>query len=487
MKTLDKGPRQAGVGGTPGNAAGAPVASRLDPRPTTTAAQSPAFNLLDNGLFRRVMESRLYPGIPQVVTALVFTAALYQLVAGPSRAHDNFGMALTWVLWWPLIPLFFLTMGRFWCGICPFATLSDLVQKVVGHNRPVPRFLKKYGIWIIDASFIAITWADHVFGIVESPRGSGVLLLMIVLGVVAAGAFFERRTWCRYLCFLGGLSGNYSRAGALELRATPSKCAKCTAHACYRGNEKAPGCPMFEFPRTMDTNARCNLCGYCVKTCPNNSIRINLRTPTRELWFIRRPKFEEAFLACVIMGVVFVQNITMLEIWPPILAWLERTLGTSSYAVTFTVTFAVMMALPILALFAASFFAGRTGAQGVVATFTVFGYALIPLDLAGHLAHNLFHLLAEGKMVLYTALSLVGIQVNGSAALLDSATIQVLQYLLVLLGVAGSAYTAYRIAKGSSTRAEASPRGAWLPIATLIVVLGLANLLLFYLPMQMRM
>ena len=81
---------------------------------------------------------------------------------------------------------------------------------------------------------------------------------------------------------------------------------------------------MFEFPRTMDTNANCNLCGYCVKTCPNDSIRITPRLPTRELWCIRKPKFEEAFLACVIMGVVFVQNITMLRIWQGILAWLER-------------------------------------------------------------------------------------------------------------------------------------------------------------------
>jgi polyferredoxin len=447
--------------------------------------QQSGFNLLDYPLFRRIIQSRLYPGVLQAVTVLVFAVIVYYLLAGPSVAHLNFGTAMTWVLWWPLIPLFFLVLGRFWCAICPFATISDAVQKIVGHNRPVPAFLKKYGIWVIDAIFILITWSDHIFGIVESPRGSGVLLLGLILGVVTIGSFFERRTWCRYLCFLGGLSGNYSRAGATELRATPSKCAKCNVQACYRGSDKAPGCPMFEFPRAMDTNARCNLCGYCVKSCPNDSIRITPRVPTRELWSIRKPKFEESFLACVIMGVVFVQNVTMLGIWKDILAWLEGITGTDSYFVSFTIAFAVAMALPIAALFGASYLSNLTGKRGILATFTIFGYALIPLDLAGHLAHNLFHLLAEGKNILYTGLSLFGIASQGSAALMDSATIQVLQYLLVLAGVVGSAYTAYRIS--GSRPGEARGAAAWIPIAVLVVVLGIVNLVLFYLPMEMRM
>ncbi len=455
------------------------------PGPVPAAPEPPALNLLDNALFRRAIQSRLYPGVLQAATVLVFAVVLYQLVAGPATAHDNFGTAMTWVIWWPLIPLFFLLLGRFWCAICPFATVSDAIQKVVGHNRAVPAFLKKYGIWIIDALFILITWSDHVFGIVESPRGSGVLLMMLILGVVTAGAFFERRTWCRYLCFLGGLSGNYSRAGTLELRATPSRCARCKVQACYRGSEKAPGCPMFEFPRTMDTNARCNLCGYCVKSCPNGSIRISPRTATQELWSVRKPRFEEAFLACVIMGIVFVQNVTMLEVWGGMLSWLEGVTGTDSYFVTFTIAFSIAMALPILALFGASFLANMTGRLGIITAFTLFGYALIPLDLAGHVAHNLFHLLAEGRSVIYTGVAMFGIEMEGSAALLDTATIQMLQYLLIVAGTAGSVYTAYRIARGRIARGRVL--GVWAPIVALIVILGAVNLLLFYLPMEMRM
>jgi len=434
----------------------------------------------NHGFLKKIMAHKLYPGIIQWPVVVVFAFIIYELAFGPKVPHDNFGTAMTWVLWWPLIPLIFILFGRLWCGICPFATVSDLVQKFVGLNKPVPKFLKKYGIWIIDATFILITWADHTFGIVENPRGSGFLLMLIVVAVVFSGAFFERRTWCRYLCFLGGVSGNYSRAGAMELRATPEICANCKTANCYKGNDKVPGCPMFEFPRTMDTNARCNLCGYCVKSCPNGSITIKTRIPTKELWSIRKPVFEESFLAIVIMGIVFVQNITMLSIWPPILRTLENFVGTTNYYVTFTITFIIAMGIPILALFAASLLSNLSTKEGVVKNFARFGYALIPLDLAGHLAHNLFHLLAEGKAIFFTFMGIFGVQMEGSTAVLNTPTIQILQYLLIVLGVAGSAYTAYKIAKPKEGK-------GLFPHVALIVILGVINVILFSLPMAMRM
>ena len=137
-------------------------------------------NLMAIPAVAALLRSRWYPDVIQVPVAAVFGLVAYQLLAGPDSAHDNAGTALMWVLWWPVIPIVFLLLGRFWCAVCPFATLSDLVQKLVGLRRPVPAFLKRYGIWIIDASFLAITWADHVWGIVGSPWGSGVLLLMPV-------------------------------------------------------------------------------------------------------------------------------------------------------------------------------------------------------------------------------------------------------------------------------------------------------------------
>src|SRR5512145_3075117 len=402
-------------------------------------------NLLQIKAIDRLMRSKWFPGIIQWPTLLLFMLIMFQLLIGPESAHDNLGTALTWVLWWPVIPILFLFLGRFWCAICPFATINDLVQKFAGNNRPVPKFLKKYGIWIIDALFIFVTWSDHVWGVVENPVGSGVLMLTLTTGVVFSGSFWERRTFCRYVCFLGGLSGNYARNGMLALSGTPEICKTCTSASCYKGTEKAPGCPLFEFPKTMTSSANCNICADCLKNCPNDSIQLTLRPPTQELWFIRKPKIEEAFLSAVIMGIVFVQNVTMLEVWGSILAWLEGVTHTQSYYVNFTITFAISMLIPIALLGLASLVAKKFNGETLLQNFTRFGYAIIALDMAGHIAHNLFHLLAEGKSILFTGLALIGKSLGHdlSPALVGPEIIQMLQFGLIALGFAGSMYVIY--------------------------------------------
>lgn len=444
-------------------------------------------NLLKNKWVGSFLRSRWYPGIIQWPTLLVFLVIMFELLLGPSVAHDNFGTALTWVLWWPIIPILFLFLGRFWCAICPFATINDLVQKFVGNNRPVPKFLKKYGIWMIDALFIFITWSDHVWGVVENPLGSGVLMLTLTTGVVFSGAFWERRTFCRNICFLGGLSGNYARSGMLSLRGTPEICKTCTAASCYKGTEKAPGCPLFEFPKTMVSSANCNICANCIKNCPNDSIQLTLRPPTKELWFIRKPKIEEAFLSAVIMGIVFVQNVTMLEVWGSILAWLEGVTGTQSYYVTFSITFLISMLIPITLLGLASRVAQKFNGETLLQNFTRFGYIIIALDMAGHIAHNLFHLLAEGKSIIFTGLALVGKSLGRelSPALLGPEAIQILQFGLIALGFVGSLYTTYRIARTNYPAEKVWATFA--PYAALIIILGILNVWLFVLPMAMRM
>jgi len=236
----------------------------------------------------------------------------------------------------------------------------------------------------------------------------------------------------------------------------------------------------------MDDSARCNLCGYCVKNCPNDSITISARIPSTELWFIRKPKFEESFLAIIIMGIVFVQNITMLQVWGRGQRGLESLLGTTDPAITFTATFVVAMAIPVLMLFAASWTGSRINGEKTFLNFARFVYALIPLDLAGHLAHNLFHLLAEGGSILITGLALIGSKIPiQSTALVSMSTIELLQFSLLALGGFASAYTAYRIAKFNYR--TAGREKSYIPYVILIGILVAFNVYLFLLPMSHRM
>ncbi len=454
---------------------------------TDESNESKGLDLLKFPAVKAVMKSKYFPKVFQIPVAAVFGLIGYELLAGPSSAHENPGTALMWVLWWPLIPILFLFVGRFWCAICPFATLSDFVQKLVGVNRPVPAFLKKYGIWIIDASFIAITWADHVFGIVSSPWGSGILLLLITFAVIVSGAFFQRRTFCRYLCFLGGLSGNYARTGMIALRANTDICQTCEAKAaCFNGTEKAPACPLFMFPRTMDSNANCTLCANCIKNCPNDAITLTLRPPTKELWFIKTPKIEESFLAMAIMGIVLIQNVTMLEIWEQILTTVEKFTGITNTAIIFTVVFALGVTLPVSFLTLSAKIAATKNDENWIKNFARFGYALIPLDIAGHVAHNLFHLLAEGKSIYYSVASIFGSNAIGPTALVGNDTIRILQFIILALGLWGSLYTVRRITI-RRYRAPNIRRATSRPYVVLIGSLTALNVGLFLLPMAHRM
>lgn len=72
----------------------------------------------------------------------MFSLIVFELVMGTVDPSKNFGTTMTWVLWWPIIPILFLVAGRFWCAICPFGKLSDIIRKLVGSKRPIPKFLK---------------------------------------------------------------------------------------------------------------------------------------------------------------------------------------------------------------------------------------------------------------------------------------------------------------------------------------------------------
>lgn len=171
-----------------------------------------------------------------------------------------------------------------------------------------------------------------------------------------------------------------------------------------------------------------------------------------------------------------------------ILTWLEGVTGTTSYYVTFSITFLVSMIIPIALLGLASWVAKKFNGESLIQNFARFGYAIIALDMAAHIAHNLFHLLAEGKSVIFTGMAFLGQSLGNdlNPAVLDMGTIQILQFALIALGLIGSLYTAYRIA---STNRD-SPQKIWgtfAPYAMLIIILGAINVYLFILPMAMRM
>ncbi|MFZ3383720.1 MAG: 4Fe-4S binding protein [Candidatus Methanoperedens sp.] len=461
-------------------------------------------NFLNNPQLKALLKSKWYPLIFVLPTMIIFGLLVIQLFFGPSETSLNFGSVMVWILLWPILPVLFLVFGRFWCSVCPLSRVSDEVQKNVGMHKKVPKFLQTYGVWIIIIAFLIITWVDSVLGLVENPRNTGYLLLFVFTGVVLMGAVYERRAWCRYLCFLGGLSSNYSMSSALELRADSEKCKACKTPTCFKGDGKVDGCSMFEYPRTMDSNRFCNFCSNCIKTCHSDAIRITPRPPTSELWFIKKPRFEESFLATALIGIVVVQTLVMLQVWEPFMEWFENTTGIANFTIAWTIIFAAAMLIPLLLMLGASFISSiipketsksnlvsdlsaqmnidmDVPAETTLSNFIRYGYALIPLGLGIHLAHNAKHFLGEGFSVIYTSASLVGWNITGDPSILNMPTIQIIQYILSVLGILGAIYTAYKISQNNP-----NSKTSVLPYIVLMLMFGLIALWMYSVPMAAR-
>jgi hypothetical protein len=119
-----------------------------------------------------------------------------------------------WVVWWLVLRCCSFCWARFWCAVCPFGVIP-IVQKLVGEPA-VPRFLKTYGIWIIDAC------SRHPGATTSGDRRVALGLghsAAVAAGVIVSGAFIVA---CLLPLpgFLGGLCGNYSRAGWLTYAPT---------------------------------------------------------------------------------------------------------------------------------------------------------------------------------------------------------------------------------------------------------------------------
>jgi ferredoxin len=343
---------------------------------------------------KRVFKSPLFPDALRALSVLLLGVGVYLLLSGPQDPTRNPSHVLMWLFWWPLFVVQYLLLGRFWCAVCPFGWLGDGMRALCGLNLPVPPWLKKYGPLVIGACLLAIVWAEEALRIPASPRRTAILLLVVVGCVLAASAVFQRRAWCRYMCPLGGMGVAYARVGMLQIRGNPDKCRTCNAALCYYGTGKVAGCPMNEFPRIKETNAYCIFCGNCVKTCPKDSAKVEIRLPSRELWLLRKPGLMEAVLAVLLGGIISATQFQ--HGFPEAMDLLTRHFG---FEAGFTLFFLTWQGLFLLFLTLASQAATMLNGVSVKMNFSVFSYALIPLILGAHLAQGL-HLFARGSGVL---------------------------------------------------------------------------------------
>ena len=202
----------------------------------------------------------------------VFVATLAMLFFGPQTRDSNVALTVFWTWWWPLGLLSYPLLSRMWCAVCPFMATGELVQQAVkatgAQLRSWPAEVKTVGPPFAYGLFAGILMWEELWNLPDNGALSASLLLLITSGAVIGSAFFEKRVWCRHLCPIGAMNGQYSKMAILEIRSPKGVCSGCTAPRCtHRGpidqeGMSGGGCPLESSPSKLADNSNVSAITY---------------------------------------------------------------------------------------------------------------------------------------------------------------------------------------------------------------------------------
>jgi hypothetical protein len=272
-------------------------------------------DLLRFKFIRRLASSKSYPLALQIFTLICFGLLIAgglivphvsEKMAGTLR-DTNLSSLIVWSLWWPLVIISAVVLGRVWCQVCPMELVNSFFSKI-GLRRRVPRFFTSgWGITLFYSlallGFIRTFWAHRY------PERMAVFFLFLFATAVLTGLIYEKRTFCDYLCPVGRLLGLYACCSIFEWRAGDEEiCRQCQAKDCVAPsrayNLTARSCTSHLYPPQIDDNRRCLVCTHCMKVCPHQNLRHSLRKPMADLFGSIKLTTAEFFLLFLASGLV---------------------------------------------------------------------------------------------------------------------------------------------------------------------------------------
>lgn len=373
-------------------------------------SRSRRWNLLAWPALSWCARQRWFRPLLQVPTFLVFCGLVFAGFQGDQTV--NIAPVLTWTIWWAGLVFLVLLLGKAWCYVCPWdfaATLAQNLGRLWGAKRTLtlglrwPRGLRN--IYLAIGLFVLLTWLELGYQVTALPRATaGLALLMVALSVVPA-LLFDKRSYCRYGCLVGRISGLYALFAPLEVRCKdPQLCRQCRGHECFRGDQQVPPCPTSLLLPTLQENTYCIQCGYCLRSCPSDNVALNVRPFAADLTEFTHPRSDESLLAIILLALTSFHGLTMTPLWDSteqlsVLGGIGQTLGTGRLA-AFTIGMALIVAAPIGAFAALCALARWWVGEPAVSwrkLFVYYAYALLPVALFYHLAHSGMHLVMEGQ------------------------------------------------------------------------------------------
>ena len=422
-----------------------------------------------------IFRSRWPQFILRAVTLAGFCFTIIAGLFGSVVGSHNFAIIFVWIAWWTALKLFFIPFGgRSWCSICPIPMPGEWMQnggvlqprgKGNGLDWRWPKALR--GNWLQAGGFLLV----GLFGAVTltSAKVTAVVLLAIIGLAIILSLVFERRSFCNYLCPIGGFTGLYAQAGPVELRVKDASV--CTEHiekTCY------DACPWGQYPLALKSSANCGLCMECLRVCPSDNIAINLRPWGSDLGTNTRHGLDEAFLGLVMVASVLIDSAVFIGPWGQ-LKMAAYNIGSAQwfiYVAIFLISALVIMPglYSIAVWFSIQIGKLKTNFRKALAYNS---QVLVPLGLMGWIAFTVSFAFVKFAYVLPVISDPLGFGWNllgiaGNAGVGQSTTFSMLLQILILsVGMFWSTRVARRI---SGSMKQALPLIAFSAIFTLTLL-----------------
>lgn len=292
----------------------------------------------------RILADRRFQFLLILPNQIIFWSVIFIGLLGTADPGLNFGTAITWYVWFCLVFVLMVVIGRAWCSMCPFGGFAEWVQrrtffrrtqKALGLGLKFPPSLARFGFVLPVASFLLLTWLEEYFNI--AGPGDPAATSWMVVGIVASALIFflvfERRTFCRYICPLTSLIGSVGAMGSVAGFRTRDRsvCMSCKTKDCMRGGENGYGCPWYTWPGSAESNLSCGLCSECYKACPQDNVGLFLQKPLTSVIAPQRRRVDVAWGIAGLWGLVLYQQFNATNVFTDVDNWLNSAMGFSRY------------------------------------------------------------------------------------------------------------------------------------------------------------
>jgi len=349
-----------------------------------------------------MLRSRWPQFLLRAITLAGFVFTILAGLFGSVVGSHNFAIIFVWIAWWTALKLAFIPFGgRSWCSICPIPMPGEWLQsggilqprgKGIGLGKRWPKALR--GSWLQSGGFLLI----GLFGAVTlTSAGVTAVVLLAIIGLAfVLSLVFERRSFCNYLCPIGGFTGLYAQAGPVEVRVKDADvCADHVEKTCYTA------CPWGQYPLALKSSANCGLCMECLRVCPSDNIAVNLRPWGSDLGPKTKHRLDEAFLGLVMLASALVDSAVFLGPWGQLKS-AAYDIGSQSWFIFSGVFLAAALGI-LPGLYAAAAWASvRLGAVKTTLRQALAQYSqvLVPLGMLAWIAFTISFAFAKFSYVL---------------------------------------------------------------------------------------